>query len=1395
MIRFYFSILLLLCSIGMTIQINAQQTPRTTTSGAGYLEYLPADYLTNPTKKYPLLIFLHGAGETGNGSALELEKVKTNGPSKLIQSGHNMCFTVNGVQECFIVISPQLTPNAGGWWPSILQPIFDYVLNGSQNYRIDKTRVYLTGLSLGGQGVYIGLGETTDIFAAGAVIAGFNNGNGCTISARKIPVWGFHGESDGTIPYGTGLNEFSKIGWCTTPTTMAELKWTNYPEVGHNSWDNAYTTDHSVQSPLNLYEWLLTKNKNLSGNALPTANAGNDQTITLPTNSLSLTGSGMDSDGTISSYLWTQVSGSATSMINPNTSTLSLAGLAASGTYTFRLTVTDNLGATASDDITITVNIAPMADAGTDQTITLPSNSLVITGNGMDLDGSISSYNWTKVSSLPATLTNTNTNTLNLAGLASGAHVVRLTVTDDLGATASDEVNVIVNPSANLAIGKIAVTSSNENASLAGAKAVDGSTTTRWSSQFSDPQWIYIDLGSNVNINQVKITWEAAAASNYKIQTSSDAITWADIKTISGNTTLVNDHTGLIGGGRYVRVYGTTRKTTYGYSIYELEVYGNVGNVLPIANAGADQTITLPTNSLNLIGGGTDSDGTISSYAWAQVSGPAITLTNPNTNTLNLTGLASGSYVFRLTVTDNSGATASDDINVTVNIPPIANAGADQTITLPINSLNITGSGTDSDGTISSYLWTKVSGATATLANASTGVLGLSGLISGTYVFRLIVTDNAGATASDDVTVTVNTPPIANAGADQTITLPINSLNIAGSGTDSDGTISSYLWTKVSGLAATLTNQNTNTLSLTALVSGTFVFRLTITDNSGVTASDDVNVVVNPAPNVNPVTNAGADQTITLPTNSLNLVGSGTDSDGTISSYTWIKVSGSSAALSNSNTNTLNLSGLVSGTYVFRLTVTDNSGATASDDVILIVNPAPAQSNLALGKPVFTSSNEGWSFTGTQAVDGNSTTRWSSLFSDFQWIYVDLGSSVNINRVKIIWEAASASDYRIQTSHDAVAWTDLKSISGNTTLINDHTGLNGAGRYVRMLGVTRRTTYGYSVYEFEVYGGIGNAVPVANAGVDQTITLPINSLNITGSGTDSDGTISTYAWTQISGVAVTLANANTNVLGLSGLISGNYSFRLTVTDDAGANSFDDVNVVVNPAPSTNLALNKITVTSSNQGSDAIASSPQAVDGNYTTRWSSQFSDPQWIYVDLGSTVNINQVKITWEAARAANYKIQISNDAIAWTDIKTITGNTTLLNDHTDISGNGRYVRMLGLTRGTIYGYSIYELEVYGVPSTPVSARASSTAPETIGTSTIPTATEEVVGLVFLDKTYFGESDYSVAIFNGNGDNIFKGKWNTDFYHPIFSEEGLYFYHVFKNGKRIDGGKVMIVNK
>lgn len=122
---------------------------------------------------------------------------------------------------------------------------------------------------------------------------------------------------------------------------------------------------------------------------------------------------------------------------------------------------------------------------------------------------------------------------------------------------------------------KPVLTSSNENSTLTGPKAVDGSLTTRWgSTEYVDPQWIRVDLGQPASISRVKLTWEVAYGKAYRIEVSDDGTTYRTIKSVTDGNGGTDDLTGLVGHGRYVRVYGTTRGTSYGYSLWELEVYG-----------------------------------------------------------------------------------------------------------------------------------------------------------------------------------------------------------------------------------------------------------------------------------------------------------------------------------------------------------------------------------------------------------------------------------------------------------------------------------------------------------------------------------------------------------------------------------------------------------------------------------------------------------------------------------------------------------------------------------------------------------------------------------------------------------------------------------------------------
>ncbi|MER7701498.1 discoidin domain-containing protein [Kitasatospora sp. NPDC097605] len=129
-----------------------------------------------------------------------------------------------------------------------------------------------------------------------------------------------------------------------------------------------------------------------------------------------------------------------------------------------------------------------------------------------------------------------------------------------------------------LSRGKAATASSTEGSSYAAGKAFDGSSTTRWASEEGkDPQWLRVDLGADATVSRVKLSWEAAYAKAYRLEVSADGVTWTAIAEEKAGNGGTDDWTGLSGKGRYVRMYGTARGTSYGYSLFELEVYGSLG--------------------------------------------------------------------------------------------------------------------------------------------------------------------------------------------------------------------------------------------------------------------------------------------------------------------------------------------------------------------------------------------------------------------------------------------------------------------------------------------------------------------------------------------------------------------------------------------------------------------------------------------------------------------------------------------------------------------------------------------------------------------------------------------------------------------------------------------------
>lgn len=188
-----------------------------------------------------------------------------------------------------------------------------------------------------------------------------------------------------------------------------------------------------------------------------------------------------------------------------------------------------------------------------------------------------------------------------------------------------------------------------------------------------------------------------------------------------------------------------------------------------------------------------------------------------------------------------------------------------------------------------------------------------------------------------------NQAPTAVAGNDISILLPTSATSLNGSGSDPDGTIVSYLWTQIGGTTATIVSPNTAVTSITGLTTtGIRIFRLTVTDNGGVSSFDDITVTVTAPVNQVPVVSASSPTpTITLPTNSVTLIGSAFDPDGTIVSYSWSQQAGTSSTITTPTAPTTTVTGLGQGVFVYRFIATDNNGAAVSYDVIITVNALP----------------------------------------------------------------------------------------------------------------------------------------------------------------------------------------------------------------------------------------------------------------------------------------------------------------------------------------------------------------------------------------------------------------------------------------------------------------------
>jgi len=197
-----------------------------------YLLFLPEGY-GQKKQRWPVILFLHGAGERGS----DLNLVKKHGPPKIVEERKDFPF---------IVISPQCPEDA--WWTNETDGLINLLDDIVANYNVDKERIYLTGLSMGGYGTWALAAEYPERFAAIAPICG----GGRRIMAEKfedVPVWAFHGAKDPVVPLKESediVNAIKERG--------GDAKLTVYPEAGHDSWTETYNNQA-------IYDWFMQHRK------------------------------------------------------------------------------------------------------------------------------------------------------------------------------------------------------------------------------------------------------------------------------------------------------------------------------------------------------------------------------------------------------------------------------------------------------------------------------------------------------------------------------------------------------------------------------------------------------------------------------------------------------------------------------------------------------------------------------------------------------------------------------------------------------------------------------------------------------------------------------------------------------------------------------------------------------------------------------------------------------------------------------------------------------------------------------------------------------------------------------------------------------------------------------
>lgn len=638
------TILLLL----LTVKLYAQPTPLRagyqdsaysyssgwSTSPIGYV-YLPWNY-NNNTNRYPVIIFFSGLGQYGGGVTNEL----TDGLPQDINSGI-VPYAVSGTDTTWFIVISGHAPDQYHVDANI-QSLYSACLSATAyGLRIDTNRIYTTGLSEGGEIAYsANQVNWADGYKAAAILS-MSPAHGMTTTYYtasnyiNTPIWCLGGNNDLVV----GSSAQTTYNFLVANNGQKSYRLTIY-NGGHSGWTTFYNptwtdynTDTISNSPApptgkNIYQWL-------SQFALinpPTVNAGSNQVLSASTKSTTLTGSATTTNGSIKSYLWSQVSGNTVTITSPTSATTTVTGLNMGNTYVFKLTATDDSSQTASSTVSVTVN-----------------DSAITTGQSIYINfSSDASHNgggyWNDLNTIPTATTVIN----NL----------------------KDSTNKI------LSVGLVSV---NGNISYDNGGKSTGNNSGIYPDNVITSDWYANPDGA---IYTMKIKGLRADslynftffASNITSNRTSEFIIGVDTVTLlaTNNTTaVVKIDSAKAASDSTINVSLTRGSGSHYGNINAMVIHGSFpySNTPLSVNAGADQFLDTGAKSTFFKGSGSVGNGkTITGYQWSQISGSPTTIVSPSTDTTTVTGLSKGNnYSFQLKVTDDSSETATDTVNVFIN--------------------------------------------------------------------------------------------------------------------------------------------------------------------------------------------------------------------------------------------------------------------------------------------------------------------------------------------------------------------------------------------------------------------------------------------------------------------------------------------------------------------------------------------------------------------------------------------------------------------------------------------------------------------------------------------------------------------------------------------------------